>query len=229
MRAKQVMGMDNIRVNTSPAIGGFDAVVAANGELPTRGPALDVLRGARFLCCCDGAGERLWRLGFRPDVVVGDGDSLSDDFRSSYDGVVERVSEQEDNDLTKATRLCVSRGFRRIAYVGCTGMREDHTLGNIFLMPRYRRDFGLLPVMITDYGYFIPASGDAAFATFARQQVSIFNVSCLHLSGEGLRWQPYTYTQLWQGTLNEAVGDTVVMYADGEYIMYFTHEAKQAK
>lgn len=216
---------------TIPSLSGFDfdAVVAANGELPTGGPALSVLRGAKFLCCCDGAGERLWNMGFKADVVVGDGDSMSEEFKAGHAGIIERVEEQDDNDLTKATRLCIARGFKRIAYVGCTGMREDHTLANIFLMPRYRRDFGLLPVMVSSYGCFIPASGDAAFATFPRQQVSIFNVSCSHLSGEGLRWKPYTYAQLWQGTLNEAVGDTVVMHADGEYIMYFTHDAKQAK
>ena len=113
------------------------------------------------------------------------------------------------------------------------GQKEDVakrvilTLGNIFLLPRYRREFGLLPVMLSNYGCFIPASGDTAFATFARQQVSIFNMSCLRLSGEGLRWQPYAYSQMWQGTLNEALGDTVVMHGDGDYIMYFTHEAKR--
>ena len=49
----------------------FDAVVAANGELPTGGKVLEVLTKARFLCCCDGAGERLSTLGYTPDAVVG--------------------------------------------------------------------------------------------------------------------------------------------------------------
>lgn len=220
------MNMDGMTM--FPGLSGmeFDAVVAANGELPTVGPAFRVLRNARFLCCCDGAGERLFAMGFKPDMIVGDGDSMSDEFKKAHAGIIEYVDEQDDNDLTKATRLCIGRGFKRIAYVGCTGMREDHTLANIFLMPRYRRDFHLHPVLISSYGYFVPASGDAAFASFARQQVSIFNISCSHLGGEGLRWQPYTYGQLWQGTLNEAVGDTVLMHADGEYMMYFTHEAK---
>ena len=211
------------------AADGFDAVVAANGELPTGGVALEVLRKARFLCCCDGAGERLLAQGFSPDVIIGDGDSMSAGFRQRHSGIIERVSEQDDNDLTKATRLCLGRGFRRIAYVGATGLREDHTIGNIFLLPRYRSEFGLSPVMISRYGFFVPASGDTAFATFARQQVSIFNVSCSRLTGEGLRWAPYAYRNLWQGTLNEALGGTVTMHGDGDYIMYFTHEAKRAE
>lgn len=221
--------MEKIDSIVSLACSGFDAVVAANGELPTGGTALQVLRNAKFLCCCDGAGERLSALGFKPDAVVGDGDSLSAEFKKSHADIFEKVDEQDDNDLTKATRLCLRRGFRRIAYVGCTGLREDHTIGNVFLLPRYHSEFGIMPVMISAYGWFVPASGDTVFATFARQQVSIVNVSCSRLTGEGLRWQPYAYTQLWQGMLNEATGDTVVMHGDGEYIMYFTHDSKLPK
>lgn len=91
----------------------FDAVVAANGELPTGGIALEVLSKARFLCCCDGAGERLSALGYMPDAIVGDGDSMSAAFRESHAGIIEKVDEQDDNDLTKATRLCMSHGFAR--------------------------------------------------------------------------------------------------------------------
>lgn len=218
--------MDTMMTIPSLSGFGFDAVVAANGELPTGGPALSVLRGAKFLCCCDGAGERLWNMGFKANVVVGDGDSLSEEFKAGHAGIIERVEEQDDNDLTKATRLCIARGFKRIAYVGCTGMREDHTLANIFLMPRYRRDFGLLPVMISSYGYFVPASGDAAFATFPRQQVSIFNVSCSEISSEGLRWPCYAYREPWQGTLNEALSTEFTLRTDGTCIVFQTYGAK---
>lgn len=80
--------------------------------------------------------------------------------------------------------------------------------------------------MITDNGYFIPAKGRNSFATFKRQQVSIFNLSCSHLTGEGLRWQPYAYKSMWQGTLNEATGDSITLDGDSSYMVFLTHDRK---
>lgn len=93
-------------------------------------------------------------------------------------------------------------------------------------MARYMDDFGIQPVMITDNGYFIPAKGRNSFATFKRRQVSIFNLSCHNLSGEGLRWQPYAYGSMWQGTLNEATGSSITLDGDGSYLVFFTHDSK---
>ena len=123
----------------------------------------------------------------------------------------------------------MKQGMRRIAYLGCTGKREDHTLCNISLIMRYMREWGLDVTMITDTGYFVPASGLQAFETFARQQVSIFNFGCTRLSAEGLKWKPYPYKEWWQGGLNEALDNEVLMNGDGDYLMFFTFDAKVPK
>ena len=204
----------------------FDAVIVASGDFPTHPVALALIREARMLVACDSAGESLLLRGIVPTVIVGDCDSMSADFRQKYRDIIYKVDEQDYNDLTKATRFCIERGCRRIAYVGCTGKREDHTLGNISLMNFYHTELGIYPVMVTDYGWFVPARGTTTFGSFARQQVSIFNISCTRLEGEGLRWQPYAYKQMWQGTLNEAIGNEFTLQGDGEYIVYMTHEAK---
>ena len=96
---------------------------------------------------------------------MGDGDSLPAGLKAQYADIFHAVSEQEDNDLTKATRFAIGllkastkeNGEKqppRLAYLGATGKREDHTLGNIALMMRYLRDFAILPEMYTDYGWF---------------------------------------------------------------------------
>ena len=195
----------------------FDAVVLANGDFPTHPLPLALLEKAPYVCACDGAVEHYPMA----DAVVGDGDSVPPQFRSR----LIRVTEQEDNDLTKATRHCLSLGFRRILYLGATGKREDHTLGNVSLMVRYMRDFQLQPVMLTDYGYFTPARGKTTFDSFPGQQVSIFNFGFTHIQAEGLRYTPYPYTEWWQGTLNEAAADTFTLDADGEYLVYRTFDA----
>lgn len=205
----------------------FDAVILCNGDFPTHPKALAVLREAKFLCCCDGAAESCIAHGIRPDAIVGDGDSLDEELKRRNADILHIIHEQEFNDMTKATRFCIANGKTpRIAYVGATGKREDHTLGNIFLLPYYLTELKVSPVMLTDHGMFIPMSGTHTFGSFARQQVSIFNMSCGKLSSEGLRWQCYPYRQMWQGTLNEATGGTFTINADGAYIIYQTYGPK---
>ena len=205
-----------------------DGVILGDGDYPCHPLALSLLHRAPYICCCDGAGAQLIAHGGRPDAIVGDGDSLSMEFQQRFADILHLVDEQDDNDLTKATRHCIRQGLRRLAYLGATGKREDHTLGNISLLARYTLEMDVEGMMITDYGYFVAAQGRRTFGTFARQQVSIFNLGCSHLSGKGFRWQPYSYTSLWQGTLNEAVGNEVVLDGDGSYLVFRTFDAKKA-
>ncbi len=203
-----------------------DAVVLGDGDFPRHSVALALLRQAPYVCCCDGAGAQYISRGGHPHAIVGDGDSLSPEFQQRYADILHLVKEQDSNDLTKATRHCLEQGLHRLAYLGTTGKREDHTLGNISLLAHYAFEMGVEPVLVTDYGYFVAASGRSVFGTFARQQVSIFNLSCTRLSGEGFRWSPFCYQQWWQGTLNEAVADEVTLDGDGQYMVFRTFDAK---
>ncbi len=196
-----------------------DAVVLANGDFPVHAVPLSLLENAAHIVACDGAIAHLEAHKYQADIVaIGDGDSVPDGLRSS----LIQVDEQEDNDLTKATRYCLKQGWRRIAYVGATGQREDHTIGNISLIVRYFLEMGVEPLLVTDYGWFVVAKGDSEFESFPGQQVSIFNVNCQTLTSEGLKWQSYPYHQFWQGTLNEALSTVFRFQADGCYLVYRT-------
>ena len=200
-------------------IGDFDAVILANGDFPRAEIPLDLLSRAPFVCACDGAVNHYPQA----DAIVGDGDSVPENLR---DRLIQ-IDEQEDNDLTKATRYCLSKGMKRIVYLGTTGKREDHTLGNISLIVRYVQEMGVEPLLATDYGWFVVAEGESEFESFKGQQVSIFNMSCNALSSEGLLWQAYPYRQWWQGTLNESAGDAFTLKGDGFYLVYRTYQAKE--
>ena len=205
----------------------FDAVILADGEFPTADIPLQILREAKFLCCCDGAAAKAIAQGFMPDAIVGDGDSLTPEFKTRYAAIIHLESEQEDNDLTKATRFCIAKGFRHIAYLAATGKREDHTIGNIFLLPRYVQQFGITPEIYTDHGWFSVINGTTELPSFPGQQVSIFNITGKKVEGEGFTWPPYTYNELWQGTLNEAKSDRILLRTDGIMIVFRTYLAKK--
>ena len=219
--------------------GTYDAVILASGEPPEHDIPMQLLQEAPYVCCCDSAILQCdWA-----DAVVGDGDSIPSWAREEYEDIFVQVDEQDDNDLTKATRFCLEKGFRRIVYLGATGRREDHTLGNISLLMRYAREFGIEPLMATNHGWFVPvitpkesdqsplpwggAGGGFTFSSFAGQQVSLFNFGCSRLQTTGLRYEGYPFTSWWQGTLNEALGTQFSIEADGDYLVYRTYETKQ--
>lgn len=202
------------------------AVILANGEYPTHKIPLAILKHHGYLCCCDRAGMTAIRNGVMPDAIVGDGDSLPQAFQQKYASIFHHVEEQDDNDLTKATKFMLSQGFKNIIYLGATGLREDHTLANISLMAYYHQSLGIEPIMVTDYGYFSVNEGRQTIDSFPRQQISIFNINCTKLQSRGLRWAVSPFTQLWQGTLNEAAGDSFDIDGDGTYMIYQTFDAK---
>ena len=151
-----------------------EAVILANGEYPTHVLPLKILEEAQFVICCDGAANEYILRGHTPDIIIGDGDSLSPENKTRFSDIIHHIADQETNDQTKAVHFLQEKGYRRIAIVGATGKREDHTLGNISLLLDYMKS-GMEVRTVTDYGVFIPASGTQTFISHTGQQISIIN------------------------------------------------------
>lgn len=180
-----------------------EAVVLANGEYPTAPLPLQILADAPYVVCCDGGADEYIRNGHTPNLIIGDGDSISEENRKKYGHLLHRIAEQETNDQTKAVNYLLSQGKRRIAIVGATGKREDHTLGNISLLMDYMRA-GADVRTYTDHGIFIPCRNTCTFTCQPGQQVSIINFNARKLHGLGLVYPLSDFTNWWQGTLNDA-------------------------
>lgn len=109
--------------------------------------------------------------------------------------------------------------------LGATGLREDHTLGNISLLMDYAPLFEQVE-MLSDYGHFIPVQQTTTLPSTPGQQISIFSMyPCGEITTEGLRW-PITRRRLtawWQGSLNEALGNefTLTLSPEARVIVYF--------
>jgi thiamine pyrophosphokinase len=200
----------------------YDAVIVAGGEYPTAGEPLDVLHNAPYVVCCDGAADRYIATGRVPDAIVGDGDSISAANREKFAHLLHVIAEQESNDQTKAVRFLMERGKRRIAIVGATGKREDHTIGNISLLIEYARA-GCDVRSFTAHGIFIPCNGCTTHKCRKGQQVSIFSITAKDLSAEGLLYPIYDFSNWWQGTLNECIGEEFTINATGEYLLFINY------
>ena len=213
----------------------FDVAILAAGDFPKNNVVLEILKKTTPLVVCDSAMEDVIAYNkdknngeqLHPSAVVGDGDSLHSELKEKYRAIWHHYSEQDFNDLTKATKFAIKNySSKTIAYIGATGKREDHTIGNISLMRYYHEHLGIAPTLITDYGWFVPSNGEDLFESFAGQQVSIFNCGCKRLESEELKWNTSPFNELWEGTLNEATSDSFKINGDGEYLVFRTFKKK---
>ena len=208
--------------------------ILANGAAPRHQIPRQILAEASILVCCDGALATACALGRAPDFVVGDGDSISPADRESLGDRFVLVAEQDTNDLAKAFRFVCSRAPQppeslHVAILGATGLREDHTLGNIFRLVDFT---ATVPdtVIYTDAGVFKVVRGGCTFAARPGDAVSIFaTVPGTKVTSEGLQWplDGVSLDDLWSGTPNRTSGDSFALRTDGNPVLvYRTYPAE---
>lgn len=196
------------------------AVIVANGRYPRHPIPLSVIANAPYIVCCDGAANHFIEIGGIPDAIVGDCDSISEENKIRFADRLFPNKEQETNDLTKSVLFCIENGRKNITIVGGTGMREDHTLGNISLLADYEAIANVK--MLTNYGVFTPISSTTTFKSFVGEKVSLFAVSQKPVTTTGLKYpiQNRILTNWWQGTLNESSGDSFTIDTHGRVIVF---------
>lgn len=197
-------------------------VVVADGSFPEHHIPLEILNKAEVIICCDGSAENLVEYGLIPDAIVGDLDSLSDILKNRFADRIYQDNDQETNDLTKAVIWCSESGYHDIDIIGAGGKREDHTIGNISLLAEYAKIVKVR--MVTDTGIFMPFLKSCKIETYRGQQVSIFSISpSTEITSKGLLY-PLINRKLsnwWEGTLNEAAGDSVELNFSGGPVLVF--------
>ena len=205
-----------------PLLQNFETVILTDGGFPKHEIPLSFLKNARRVICCDGATEKLLAFGREPDFIVGDLDSISEELKQRFASILFLNPEQETNDLTKSVKFCIEHGWDRITILGATGKREDHTLGNLSLLVDYGKIAQVQ--LLTDYGVFNPQYQSSVYESYGGQQVSIFSLnSPTLLTTQGLVYplEKRNLTSWWQGTLNEAAGDSFCIAMDAGEILVF--------
>lgn len=197
--------------------------ILADGAPPTHPAARAAFDAASRLVCCDGAYRKARALGRLPDLVVGDGDSLSAADRAALGERFVSIAEQETNDLDKAFRTAVARfGGAGIVILGAGGLREDHFLGNVFRLPGFARAAPDV-AMVTDAGTFTVVTGARRYACRSGEAVSVFAPDpAARATSEGLEWplDGASLAELWRGTLNRTTGTSFRLACDRPLLVY---------
>jgi len=199
-------------------------VILADGDFPTHSVPMGILKSARQLISCDGAAGKLIENGIIPDMIAGDMDSLNPALQQRYRTIIHRSDCQETNDLTKAFLLALEQNPDEISILGATGLREDHTLGNISLLCEYSKMTRIPVTMWTNFGKFFFISTGGIFRAGTGSQVSVFALEDgIRMESRGLKYplKNVIFDNWWKATLNESVGDSFELIFDrGRVIIY---------
>lgn len=114
------------------------AVILTNGLLSAPETARRYIQAADWLICADGGARHAIDLGFTPDVVVGDFDSLSPQLGAELQSAGVRMQKhptrKDETDLELALDLAVTEGAQEIDILATMGGRLDQSLANVLLL-----------------------------------------------------------------------------------------------
>ncbi len=203
-------------------------IILADGEFPVHEKPLSLLMSSGNIVCCDGAAGRLTDAGVSPMAIVGDMDSLEIEKQQRYNAIIHKSDDQEANDLTKAFINSLELNPGKITILGATGLREDHTIGNISLLSHYSGLTSIPVEMWTNSGIFISVKSSCTINAFKGCQVSVFSLdSDVKIKSEGLKYplDNVSFDSWWKGTLNEcqSVSFSLTLINEGRVIIFLEH------
>ncbi len=144
----------------------------------------------QFVIACDRGYDYALRCGIRPDLVVGDLDSLE----GCVDpGIPVRrfPREKDDTDTGLAVRIAIEMGFSEASLYCALGGRLDHTLANLQTAV-FARHQGLdLRIFGSDTEVFTLCGGTLRLTRRAGLSLSIFSATdrCLGVCIRGTRYE----------------------------------------
>lgn len=114
------------------------ALVVCNGRIRNYEFYSEYFKTSDFIVCADGGAFHMIKFGLKPDVLIGDFDSVSKEhleyFKEEGVEVLKYPSEKDMTDAELALETACKRNYREIIIIGGTGTRLDHSLANIFTL-----------------------------------------------------------------------------------------------
>ncbi|MDP4177431.1 MAG: thiamine diphosphokinase [Bacillota bacterium] len=115
-------------------------IILSGGVKPSYKLLIKEINNCDLIICADSGANCLYRYNIIPDYLIGDFDSIDEQilkFFTEKQVIIERYPKEKDSTDTEiAFEKAISLGASEIIFLGCTGGRIDHTLGNLGLLKK---------------------------------------------------------------------------------------------
>ncbi|MBQ8965349.1 thiamine diphosphokinase [Ruminococcus sp.] len=192
-------------------------VIFAGGE-PVRSENIDFdIIAKSYVICADKGLALAQELGVKPDLILGDFDSLG--HMPEGENVLTYPIEKDDTDLMLAVETAFDKGFTDFCIYGACGGRLDHMIGNISCLAMIAEKGGKGVIIGDDDIISLHCSGEHRFPSREGFSLSLFayspEVTGLTITGTKYTAENCTLTNsVTLGVSNEITADEAVVRFD---------------
>lgn len=144
-----------------------------------------------LVIAADGGYRALSKHGFKPDLLMGDLDSLGDAPLPPGLPVERFPVKKNDTDTGLALERGAEMGYRAFALYGCAGGRTDHLLANLQALCHYSRKGMRMQLAAPDYDAYAVTNGTLTLPL--RPEGAYVSVFCDGERAEGVTLRGLTY------------------------------------
>lgn len=201
------------------------ALLLINGQAPKE--KIDTHK-FHAIYCTDGAYDKALSIGLKPDVVVGDFDSINTINLKNVE-VLHRPN-QDFTDFDKCLQVLQNRQYTSIDVYGATGLEHDHFLGNLTTALHFKDQMRI--TFHDDFSVFFFAPKHTQLHSVHNKTISLYPFPQTQgITSQGLRY-PLKNMDLSMtgrvGTRNHAIEDHVeITYKKGNMLLFVSKNKKE--
>ncbi len=151
---------------------------------------LDIIpRNGDLVIAADGGLEHLEKSGIKPDIIIGDFDSLRKNPQG--ENIIRLKPEKDITDMDAAVKVGIEKGYGKFRLYGALGGRLDHSVANIQLAASLSEK-NIKGEIFADETYITAVhNGFIEFDNELKGYISVFSHSdlCTGVSIEGLKYE----------------------------------------
>lgn len=180
-----------------------------------------------LIIAADGGCAYLEKAGIKPDIIIGDFDSLGS--IPEVDEVIKLNPVKDITDMNAAVDEGIKRGYTEFHLYGACGGRIDHTLANIQLAAHLSQK-GIRAVIHGDMIITAVCNGSICFDSGCKGYISVFSHSdkCSGVSIKGLKYtleNAELCNSFPLGVSNEFIGiDSEITVKNGTLIVIYSRD-----
>ena len=199
-------------------------ILVLNGKLPKKADLCVFLQKYNKIVCADGATNQVIQSNIKPDLIMGDLDSIEKTVLEEYKENVVKLINQNYNDFQKILFWLKKKKYKKLDIIGMEGKRIDHLIGNFNIILKEVANFDL--TIFSEFGIFYTVQKKRIFKKCKKKYFSLFSFSKNNkITTKGLKFKldNKSLKNLEEGTLNFSYKDEVTIETEKNILVFIAN------